>query len=852
MMRELADRVWGDPRFRSVVNRLRRAWIARDVGLTILDVPSSEEIAKVVMSAAILACSDAPRHRLAAFRIATSAYELRGASELPLDQVVRVVLARLGNFPSMLTRPEVVSARDALPVGLLAEEMVASDRRTVLVGGEPTVLTDFQLDLWSRLRTGLRVAMTAPTSAGKSFVLERFLAASFEDLGPRSVMYLVPTRALITQVSRSIRAGMAGASDRVAPPEVPTVPIEAAMTPPARAVYVLTPERAQVLLATHPGLAVNAVVVDEAQLVADGARGVRLHTVLRDLIGRNPEAQLMFASPGVRNLDVFGRLLGVPDVQTLRSREPTVAQNLILVRVDDPGAGGISLRLLADDGDRLEVGELRLGRRTATKVEKLANIAAALGRDATNIVYANGQADAEEVALELVKRLGDRLSTPGRAELARVARESVHRDYALVECALAGVAFHYSSMPTQLRVAVEDAVAAGDIDYLVCTSTLLQGVNLPARNIFMFRPEKGQGIPLRGVDFWNLSGRAGRLLREFQGNIFLIDYDAWRTTPLAEPRDVALVPALDGGVVRASRLLSTIAGPINPSPDQTSFDAVFISLLGDHRDGTLRATLDRISRDHGVESPRVDAIQAAISTASGVVRLPQGVLRQSPDISAHRQQLLYNQLKDRATDDLSAAALVPKYPDDEKAYDSYCAILEACHGTLLGLPERSRLHRFLALACLWWMQGRSLPRIVQNQLDRNPGKEPRRIIRATLELVERDVRYQCVRLFTCYGAVLTQVLGDLGYHSLAARMPELPLYLELGASDRTTISLMSLGISRPTATRLKGSAPSAGMDVAAVLSWLASSPDALSRLPPTASAEVRSAMLSGVSPARAQ
>ncbi len=814
------------------------------------DAPSSAEVAKAVMSAAILACSEVPRHRLAAFRTATSAYELRGASELPLDQAVRVVLARLGNFPSMLTQPEVRTARDALPIGLLAEELVESDRRTVLIGKEPTQLTDFQLDLWSRLRSGRRVAMAAPTSAGKSFVLERFLAASFEDPSPRSVVYLVPTRALITQVSRSIRVGLAGSQGRVAPPEVPTVPIEAASTPPARAVYVLTPERAQALLAAHPGFAADAVVVDEAHLVAEGARGVRLNTVLRDLIERKASIQLMFASPGVRNLDVFGRLLGVPDVQTLRSREPTVAQNFVLVRVDDPGAGGISLRLVGEDGSRLLVGELRLGRRTTTKIEKLANVAAALGRGTTNIVYTNGQSDAEEVALELVRRLGDRPLTPGRAELARVARESVHRDYALVGCAMAGVAFHYSNMPTQLRVAVEDAVAAGDVDYLVCTSTLLQGVNLPARNIFMFRPEKGQGIPLRGVDFWNLSGRAGRLLREFQGNIFLVDYDDWRTAPLAESRDAPLLPALDGGVVRTTRLLSTIAGPTGSAPDQAGFDAVFISLLGDYRDGTLPATLERISRDHGVDSRRVDAIQAAISTASGVIRLPQGVLRQSPDISAHRQQLLYDQLKEQASDDLRAAALVPKYPDNKNAYDSYCAVLEACHKTLLGLLERSRLHRFLALVCLWWMQGRSLPRIVQNQLDKDPGEDPRRVIRATLELVERDVRYQCVRLFTCYGAILAQVLGDLGYHSLAGRIPELPLYLEFGASDRTTISLMSLGISRPTATRLNGSAPSARMDVAAVLSWLASSPDAVSRLPPTALAEVRSAMLSIVPPSR--
>nr|WP_249787546.1 hypothetical protein [Bradyrhizobium sp. NBAIM03] len=91
-------------------------------------------------------------------------------------------------------------------------------------------------------------------------------------------------------------------------------------------------------------------------------------------------------------------------------------------------------------------------------------------------------------------------------------------------------------MPTQIRTAVEEAVARGDIDYLVCTTTLLQGVNLSAKNLFLCRPQKGDNVPLESVDFWNLVGRAGRLMKEFQGNIFLIDYDNWRKKPLEQPR----------------------------------------------------------------------------------------------------------------------------------------------------------------------------------------------------------------------------------------------------------------------------------------------------------------------------
>ncbi len=495
-------------------------------------------------------------------------------------------------------------------------------------------------------------------------------------------------------------------------------------------------------------------------------------------------------------------------------------------------------------GTRL-ISEINLRRRTVTRIEKLANVAAWLGKGATNIIYANGPGDAEAVSLELVKRLGSQELTPARMELARLAKEWVHREYALAICVRAGVAYHYSDMPAQLRLAVEDAVAKGVIRYLVCTSTLLQGVNLPARNIFMCRPEKGQHVPLHGVDFWNLSGRAGRLAKEFQGNIYLIDYETWRSKPLTQPRNAVIVPAIDKGVLRTNKLILTI-GRSGPAPDDPDMEAVFVSLLGDHRDGSLSATLERISTDHMLDQSRTSAVSAAISMAARIVTLPQQVLRRSPDISAHKQQRLYDRLKERASEPEGFDALIPKRPEEPGSYASYASALYECHMTLLGMSKHSGLHRFHALVCLWWMEGRPLPRIVQNQLDRSADKDRRATIRKTLELVEKVVRYQCVRLFACYNAILSQMFVDMEMTQAASSIPEIPLFLELGASDRTVISLITLGLSRPTANRLKPSAPSTAMDVDAVMQWLLSGPEILSRLPLSTQSEVQSIIMHAI------
>ncbi len=836
-MQELADKVWSNPLLHSLAGRLQRAWIAREIGMSHDGSPALEEVARLVEAAAILACSKTLVHRRLAHRLVTSAYELHGTSTLPLDQAVRVVLTRLGNFPAFATRTSVRDAQPHLPLGLLAEEIVASDRRKVRLEGRTVVLTDFQHELWTRLRNRRRVAIAAPTSAGKSFVLQSFLTSLFDQPGPRSVIYLVPTRALITQVATAIRTEFGADEPRAAPPLIATVPIEGALRLPQRAVYVMTQERAQIMLAAHADFSPEVIVVDEAHGVADGARGVRLQAALTELLRRAPKAQTLFASPGVRNLGVFGRMLDVDDVEPLRSREPAVTQNFVLVDVLDHKRGEMLVRLADSSPDDPPIARTVLGRRTATRIERLANAAFALGRNATNIVYANGAAEAEDVALALADLRGSAAVTPAREDLARIAAESVHKDYALISCVRRGVAFHYSHMPTQLRQAVEAAVVRGDIDDLVCTSTLLSGVNLPAKNIFLFRPEKGSSKPMQGVDFWNLAGRAGRLMREFQGNIFLVDYDRWSSKPLSQADEADVVPAVEGGISRPGSLLNVVARPTSSTPDRPDAEAVFVQLLGELRDGTLDATLTRAKVTHGLSDASVTALGRALSDASDSIRLPSGMLKRSPDISPHKQQRLYDLLAKRL-ERSGPASLIPPHPTADEAYESYASALHVCHRLVLGLRPESRFHRFIAVLALKWMKGMPLPRIVQDQLDRNSQKEPRFVVRETLELIEKQVRFQCVRLLGCYQAVLTQLLIDRGQPDLARDVPDMALFLEMGAADRTSISLMSLGLSRPTAIQLARQATSRSLDVEATLAWLVSRPIAVVRLSGSAREEV--------------
>ena len=822
MIQQLAEQVWSSEAFQTA---------ARDIELAALQAELRPDGAafdldpalgrKALQAAAILAASDDRKHRRAAYRIATSAYSVFGAAKHPFDQALHVVLARLGNFPAHGTDPRVAAAGGVLPISLAIEDAEARDRNRVQLGSRDLELTNFQHELWSRLTRGQQVAVSAPTSAGKSFVLQAFLTNQFVGEGPRSVVYIVPTRALISQVGADV-ADQVAATEGAADVQVITVPPDDETPLPKRAIYVMTQERVQLCLSMHDGFAADLVVVDEAHNIAEGGRGILLQWVVDDLLVRNEQAQVLFASPLVRNLELFQQLFGLKNFEAMPSAEATVSQSFISIAVLPGKAGRIRLISLGDgEAEPRPLAELELGQALASRRDRLVHIPARLGSGKLNIVYANGAAEAEKVALQLADFFRGREPTPEQVALAELVREAVHEEYGLAYCLRRGIAFHYANIPTVVRRAVEEAAANGVVDYIVCTSTLLQGVNLPAKNIFMLAPTKGQGRPLQSTDFWNLAGRAGRLRREFQGNIFLIAYEEWPQKPLEGPKDAVLVSALEQALVGdRDNLLSVVVD--DKSRDDPDLETAFGRLFADLQEGRLSTTLMRA----GLNPSDLQAMTTAIGSAVAVTSLPSAVVRQTPSISAHKQQRLFDELLQclKTGGEAQAAFLIPRHPRDGYAFESYQAILERCHRILLGLDGK-KLHRFHAMMAVQWMRGTPLPQIIGSQLDRGGARADRaKIIRDTLEVIESAIRFQTVRLFGCYAALLVQALKQTGYERLVPSVPAVALYLEVGASDRTMISLMSLGLSRVTAHRLSEAAADKSMDVAATRTWLSEAP----------------------------
>lgn len=142
-----------------------------------------------------------------------------------------------------------------------------------------------------------------------------------------------------------------------------------------------------------------------------------------------------------------------------------------------------------------------------------------LGEGARSIVYSNSKDNVVEYALQYAAQLQP-LHNSDLDVLAQDIRQDVHGDYYLADIVEKGVAYHMGYLPSTIRARIESLYKDGKIHTLFCTSTLLEGVNLPADNLFITSHKNGGDMS--PVDFRNLMGRVGRIEFNLYGNVFLV------------------------------------------------------------------------------------------------------------------------------------------------------------------------------------------------------------------------------------------------------------------------------------------------------------------------------------------
>ncbi|QLA16666.1 DEAD/DEAH box helicase [Desulfolutivibrio sulfoxidireducens] len=378
---------------------------------------------------------------------------------------------------------------------IIEATIVLNDARSI--SGNP-----FQTELWEKLRQARWASATAPTAAGKTYLVLNWLLSEFERGICELVIFLAPTRALVSEIENELLT--LKKEFNVPNLRVGSIPLRDFADRSAPTIVVFTQERLHLFFnACEMAPKVDITVVDEVQKLGDGTRGVILQDAIERVISANGDGRFVFLSPHAENPSKL--IEDAPEnVETaiVPGGPPTVTQNLMLAKQIPYRPTEWTLSLAHADY-QAEIGHFKLHDRPSGKGgnKRLSFIGLAFGRnDKGTLIYANEQSEAEKFAQQIYDALGNEDGGPLDEELedlSNFCKTSIHNRFKLVHLVKRGVAFHYGNMPSLLRSEIERLFKTGKIRFLVCTSTLIEGVNLACRNIIVRVTFPPPGIPAK-------------------------------------------------------------------------------------------------------------------------------------------------------------------------------------------------------------------------------------------------------------------------------------------------------------------------------------------------------------------
>lgn len=783
--------------------------------------------------ASALSYSDQNEHLDAALRIAQTAISEDGTS-VTQKEGAAVILQSLTNKPAIklaIERGRISKDfEEHLPLPIKLQKLRSDFENSIMLGDQTVSLNKFQTRVHNSYLENDAISISAPTSSGKSFILCSII---IEELlkGNRNIVYLVPTRALIAQVEDDLRKLLD--NYRLSTVNLTTVPQYDTVQYDSN-IFVFTQERLHWFLIEHKEFRLDIIIVDEAHKIEDPYRGILLQQKLEEVISANPNVKVYFSSPFTSNPELLLESISIEGKsEPINTQFIAVNQNLIYCTQVPRKSSLWELNLSLVD-KVIKLGTLQMTDRPTTELKKMAFMSVAFSGNSTgNIIYCNGAAQAEDIALVLYDKLSGEPPASQRVKLLiDLVKKTVHSDYRLAKVLERKVAFHYGNMPLLIRQEIENLFKDGEIKYLICTSTLLEGVNLPAKSIFIRKPKRGSRTHLNQSDFWNLAGRAGRWGKEFSGNIICIEPADWQNPPNPEKKKQKIIRALDIIEAKQGELIEYIETDTPRAIAETRQDLEFA--FGYYYAKFIQGSLtERTNLE-----PRLIEL---FNNVRERVQLPNEIITRNPGISPLAQQDLLEYFRSKITE---AETLIPVYPEDENAHEEYVKLVGRIGKTLSAYPAQLNTSRSILL--MNWMSGKPLSYIIRaafNAYQRNEKyaatKNIHVVIREVMDNVETFARFQFAKDSSCYVDILRFFLNECAREDLLENIPQLNLWLEFGVSQKTHLSLLSLGLTRNTVVELSNYITNTNMTKEEALKWITEQDLAVFELSPIILEDIR-------------
>ena len=252
-----------------------------------------------------------------------------------------------------------------------------------------------------------------------------------------------------------------------------------------------------------------------------------------------------------------------------------------------------------------------------------------------------------------VQSLADRLcnefpETQNREllDFADWASENYGKNWSFANALRHGIGAHHARLPRSVSQYLLYLFDKGTIPFLLCTSTIIEGVNSSAKNIIVFENKLGT----QKYDFFtfnNIKGRAGRMLRHFVGHVYLLQESPQEELSFV---DIPVLSRPDDMPVTLSLLREEVGATTGEFSEKTNEQ---LRLLHAQQD----LSIETLRKNKGVDPfAQIDVAKSMLNSASINARLYSWKAIPNPEQLSNICEIVFNYfLKGQSRDGVHSA-----------------------------------------------------------------------------------------------------------------------------------------------------------------------------------------------------
>ena len=407
-------------------------------------------------------------------------------NDIAYSELVNHLIREVGLYPYM---------KDSL---FWEDELVCDFFKANVGESEEKTLHRAQSKLLKKLLDGENIAVSAPTSFGKSFIIDAFIAIK----QPKNVVIIVPTIALMDETRRRLFKKFANRYKIITTTD---------MTLGDNNIFVFPQERA--LTYTNNLGEIDILIIDEFYKSSINVEPERASSLIKCIINLGGKAkQRYYLAPNIDEL-----------------QDNPFTQGMSFEKIDFKTVFLEVTNLYSKVLEGKEKSDVLLEQYNNTTGKSL--IYAGTFPEIDNLRTLFSRNDIQYKDRELLNQFSKWLD------------DNYGKLWYLSDLVKKGIGIHHGKLHRSLsQIQIRLFEEMNGLDTIISTSSIIEGVNTSAENVFIWRNKNGQRN-LNDFTYKNIIGRGGRMFKHFIGKIFVLDKTPQNETiqlSLTLPEDIVL------------------------------------------------------------------------------------------------------------------------------------------------------------------------------------------------------------------------------------------------------------------------------------------------------------------------